>query len=533
MVLFRLLICFSIISLISAVGIVNRRREYWLTLSYQEGSTSVVLVNGSLPGPLLEVDLNDVVVVHMTNQLPSTDPISIHFHGMHMLGYPQMDGVPYLTQMPIISGRSFSYVFHANPAGTFFYHSHAGLQAQTAFGPLIVNDPDNPWNASELSVGPLLFSDSWISPDRLTMQYNLLSDDFIWQGEPSYLYINGQRNLQINVDPGKTYLLRLIGATTLSTVAFGIEGHPLTVVEVDGVRTAPVTVNSVEVASGQRIGVTIDTKTDVTRQYRMEIAIRFRPVTNGSNCSAILKYSTVSAVPNDITTLPEPTLQNGTELLNFAYTQNYHALYDNQKMPLGNADQEFYLDNHITLTPTDIGVRLRYAVNNGSLDEHMLSEAPRGIIYDVYNGISSSIPYDVTYFIQKDQIIDAVIQNTVLPSGLCEEHPFHLHGHYFWVHSQGTGQYNAAVNQQPDSTSYAMRDTTQLYATDYADGPEATAGVSPNLGKPCGWTKIRFIANNPGLWLLHCHIGSHAFVGMLVLFAEDVQHMAMTHLAQH
>jgi len=202
-------------------------------------------------------------------------------------------------------------------------------------------------------------------------------------------------------------------------------------------------------------------------------------------------------------------------------------------MPTRAPDQEIYLDNYVVVTPTDIGVRLRYAVNNGSLDEERLAEAPRGIIYDVYNGILSSIPYDVTYSLNQGELVDIVIQNTVLPSGLCEEHPFHLHGHYFWIHSQGTGQYNPAVNQQPDSLTYAMRDTTQLYATDYIDGPEATAGISPNLGKPCGWTKIRYLATNPGLWLLHCHIGSHAFLGMLVLFAEDIPHMRMTHYSQN
>lgn len=88
----------------------------------------------------------------MKNELSATDKISIHLRGS--------------PKMPILSGRTFTYTFRAYPAGTFFCHSHAGLQAQTAFGPLIVHDLDNPWNATEIAEGPLLFSDSWISSDR-------------------------------------------------------------------------------------------------------------------------------------------------------------------------------------------------------------------------------------------------------------------------------------------------------------------------------------------------------------------------------
>jgi FtsP/CotA-like multicopper oxidase with cupredoxin domain len=41
------------------------------------------------------------------------------------------------------------------------------------------------------------------------------------------------------------------------------------------------------------------------------------------------------------------------------------------------------------------------------------------------------------------------------------------------------------------------------------------------------------IADNPGLWMLHCHIGAHAFMGMSVLFKEDINHLSMEYLAQH
>jgi L-ascorbate oxidase len=73
--------------------------------------------------------------------------------------------------------------------------------------------------------------------------------------------MNGKKNYVLNLDPGQTYLLRLIGATSLSTLVFGIDQHPMTVVEVDGKLVVPKrNLASIEIASGQRYAVIIETK---------------------------------------------------------------------------------------------------------------------------------------------------------------------------------------------------------------------------------------------------------------------------------
>jgi L-ascorbate oxidase len=278
-----LLIFLSIISFTNSVSIVNRRLVFHLTVSYAENSSTIVLINNQMPGPLLEAELNDILVVHVTNNLPASERLAIHFHGMLVRQTPQMDGVAYITQMPIESQHSFTHVFRAYPAGTYFYHSHSGLQSVTAFGGLIVHDRRKPWNISEVSSGPLLFSDLWFQPDRLTQEHNLLAEPFIWQGEPTYLLINGKRDFVLTVDPDKQYLLRLIGATTLSTVVFGIDEHPMTVVEVDGTLIKPKeNVTSIELSSGQRYAVIIQTKKQADRIYLMQLSIRWRTLVNGS-----------------------------------------------------------------------------------------------------------------------------------------------------------------------------------------------------------------------------------------------------------
>lgn len=83
--------------------------------------------------------------ISVTNNLPY-EFTTIHLHGIHMLNTPYMDGVPYVTQMPIAPKDTMVYTFLANKAGTMWYHSHIELQRNIlCFGALIVQetDPEN------------------------------------------------------------------------------------------------------------------------------------------------------------------------------------------------------------------------------------------------------------------------------------------------------------------------------------------------------------------------------------------------------
>lgn len=67
--------------------------------------------------------------------------VSIHWHGMHQRGSPWMDGVGLVSQCPVGPSSSFSYIYEASPAGTFWYHSHSGAQRTDGFfGTLIVKE---------------------------------------------------------------------------------------------------------------------------------------------------------------------------------------------------------------------------------------------------------------------------------------------------------------------------------------------------------------------------------------------------------
>jgi len=97
------------------------------------------MYEGQFPGPELRVQEGDVLSVELTNDLQ--EETTIHWHGVPVAN--PVDGVPNVTQDPVASGDTFTYTFRAEPAGTYFYHSHVGLQLDRGLlGPLIVEERD-------------------------------------------------------------------------------------------------------------------------------------------------------------------------------------------------------------------------------------------------------------------------------------------------------------------------------------------------------------------------------------------------------
>ena len=84
------------------------------------------------------------------------------------------------------------------------------------------------------------------------------------------------------------------------------------------------------------------------------------------------------------------------------------------------------------------------------------------------------------------QVVEIVFQNARALNGAAEFHPWHLHGHSFWIVGQGQGNYNETLIADYNLKNPLLRDTFVL--------------------QPLSWIVVRFIADNPGVWLFHCHI---------------------------
>ncbi|AEH39403.1 multicopper oxidase family protein [Halopiger xanaduensis] len=89
------------------------------------------------PGPEIRVSEGDTLRVSLENGLP--EGTTVHWHGVPVPN--PMDGVPDVTQEPVLSDETFEYEYEASPAGTYVYHSHVGLQLDRGlYGPLIVEE---------------------------------------------------------------------------------------------------------------------------------------------------------------------------------------------------------------------------------------------------------------------------------------------------------------------------------------------------------------------------------------------------------
>ena len=138
-----------------------------------------VLVNGVYPAPLIDVYENDIIHVKVDNKLLA-EGTTIHWHGLHQRNTPWADGADLITQAPIRPMESFQYSFKADPPGTFFYHSHTGVQrARGLEGPLIIQKRDDPFRAMYDEDRIVFISDQMREPDgrcegdeQTLLQYN-------------------------------------------------------------------------------------------------------------------------------------------------------------------------------------------------------------------------------------------------------------------------------------------------------------------------------------------------------------------------
>ena len=100
---------------------------------------TAVTINGSLPGPILRWREGDTVTLRVRNRL--SEDTSIHWHGIILPA--NMDGVPGLSFHGIAPNGLYEYRFKVQQNGTYWYHSHSGLQEQAGvYGPIVIDAKD-------------------------------------------------------------------------------------------------------------------------------------------------------------------------------------------------------------------------------------------------------------------------------------------------------------------------------------------------------------------------------------------------------
>nr|XP_043612647.1 laccase-4-like [Erigeron canadensis] len=493
----------------------------------------IVTINGKFPGPTLYTREDDRVIVKLVNNVPHN--ITIHWHGIRQLRTGWSDGPAYVTQCPIQSGQSYLYKFNVTgQRGTLLWHAHITWLRATVHGAIVILPKHGvPYPFPKPDHEKVVILGEWWKSDA-----DDVMNQWIQTGMPPNVSdahtINGypgpvpncstSTGYTLHVESGKTYLLRIINAALNEDLFLKIAKHQFTVVEVDACYVKPFKTDTIYIAPGQTTTALL-TADQNSGKYLMAISPFMDTIVAVDNQTAIstLRYkSTKMYSPTILTALPAVNATSATnvfiESLKSLNSAKYPAL-----VPL-KIDHFLTFVVGVGVNPCSTcinGSRVVAGINNVTfvmpttplLQAHYFNIS--GVYTDDFPG-NPVAPYNYTgsgpltnmqitngtkvYRLAYNSTVQVVIQgNSVIAP---ESHPIHLHGFNFFVVGKGMGNFDP------------LNDPKKFNLVDPVERNTLNVPTA-------GWTAIRFRADNPGVWFLHCHLEVHTTWGLKMAFLVD------------
>lgn len=523
----------------------------------------VVVFNKTLPGPDIIVYEGQTVIIHVTNKMRS-EVLSVHWHGLYQRNTPFMDGVPFITQCPILPGQTFTYKFQAYPKGTFWYYSTTGLQRiDGASGALIVRP-----RGADSTTEHILQVQEWydnIHSNGASLLANLgegthhgkhlvSPDGAIYHSIfiPTNALINGKG--EVNELPfytfkghgNNSFLFRTMATGTVLPFKISIDGHKLKIIEANGYRVKSINVDSVILNPGERIVFTtnrLDSRTnnfwirattiDVNNSIKIRAIIRYdenevaEPKTSPAICSSKkpckvfncpFKLFPVKEYMECITADKVDSIEP-TQLQRVPNTKQFKEYFFNFEFP---GTSKAAINGKQFLQPTF-----------SALTQPNSISTPCNISC---GGCKCTNSINLNH----NDTVHFVLTN--MGTGKGWGHPVHLHGHSFELLKMGFPTYERIsgnitteneeircisrrnyVNGGDYCTSSTWSDLS--WANGNAPGLNL---VNPPLKDTVviprgGYVVIRIRANNPGLWLLHSLCDYQTSYGMSLMLNESFQ----------
>lgn len=153
--------------------------------------------------------------------------------------------------------------------GTYWYHSHeAGQYPDGLRGAFIINDPKSPYKGQYDEEMVLTLSD-WYHEQTpsLLKHFNSVTNPTGAEPIPKAALMNDTQNLTMSVLPGKTYMFRIVNIAAFAGQYLWFEGHPMRIVEVDGIYTEAAEADMIYLTAGQRASVLVTTKNDTSSNF--------------------------------------------------------------------------------------------------------------------------------------------------------------------------------------------------------------------------------------------------------------------------
>ncbi|KAL9048731.1 MAG: hypothetical protein Q9162_007571 [Coniocarpon cinnabarinum] len=473
-------------------------------------TTKVLCINGQFPGPLIEANYGDNISVTLTNSLKDQGT-SMHWHGFLQTNANAQDGVPGVTQCPIIPGGNLTYNFRAELYGTSWY-------AVGATGPMVIYGPSQV--GYDIDLGPVILNEWYRQNFAYYVQryMNPLSKGGPALPLASSNLINGKMRFpcskaktpctaadyaKFNFTSGRTHRLRLVNTGAGAIQKFSIDNHVMTVIANDFMPIQPYDTSMIALGVGQRADVIVRATGKPTDVVWMRSNIVGCSLNDGSltEALAIIYYE-----KSDHVSLPTAGPNQGpaastslTSCANDPLTKTVPAY------PLAiDPTPELYTFN-ISLHSN--GTNLLFYMNNATASYNYDVPALLAVIGNT-NGLS-------WWPSTNSKVLNhtATSVRVVLYNYDDSAHPIHLHGHNAQILNVGVGQWDGSI-VRPDNPQ--RRDVFIM---------------PPGSDSTPSFLALQWPANNPGMWPLHCHFAWHSSMGLVANFFEmrDVIGQPSTH----
>ena len=492
-------------------------------------SGHAVAVNGTIPGPLVRLREGQQARLHVTNTL--AEDSSIHWHGL--LVPFQFDGVPGVSFPGIRPGERFTYDFPIRQSGTYWWHSHSGLQEQAGhYGPIIVEsaDPDPRYDRDyvvllseftplhphdimrKLKVGEHYFQRDMLTAVEGTMpgamrrmwgKMRMNPRDISDVTGSTYTFlVNGhgpQDDLQFAFVPGERVRLRVINGSAMTFFNLRIPGVPMTVIQADGQD-----VDEVEVDEFQ-IGVAETYDVIVSPPAGSHAIVAEAMDRSGMGIASLTSHKGHIATPPPLRQIPTLTMADMGMMDHSAHSGSGtasmegmdHSMRDTSALP---ADVEarpgvdmvapmpmdrmdfpgLGLDtvSHRVLRYTDLRARRMnpHREIDREMEIHLTGNMER-YMWSFDGRKFTAVTDDPIRFGYDERVRVKLVNQTMMA------HPIHLHGHFFEL-----------VNGA-DHMHQPLKHTVVV--------------------QPGGTATFDLTANEPGDWAFHCHLLYHMHAGMM------------------
>ncbi|XP_061185077.1 uncharacterized protein LOC133193118 [Saccostrea echinata] len=545
-------------------------------------TTNLLTANGKMPGPNIVVYKDQKITIKVKNKLMN-EAITMHWHGIDQFGSPAMDGVAFVTQCPILPGQHFIYTFRPRFAGTYWYHSHVGIQREMGlYGAFIV-----------------LRRDDDIPPERQYImqlqEWNHLYDPVARfkanlkgaGNDQKSILINGKGEFNGNnaplenfiVDRTKSHVFRVIHVGSADTMLLSVPGLKLIVKETDGFPVEPKVVDQIIILPAERYDFELDLQNACQNNYKIIVKIltgsdlkesqnikglallRVTGVSSGNSLGSsrhLLKdTSHLSSrkegqreIESQNAKCCENRRKNTRTVLNCPF-EIYPNSPEKTCVPVSELKSTF-TESNVQETRNSETFFLNFAFVGGpSINGRKFIPPTIAALLEPdevdtkCEGCVDESPCSCTHTIDLSYEKEIIMVFLNLGKGGSLNHPIHMHGHTFEVlkmafpkvEKDSTGIDTLVPNEDIQCNKNLPNNESNCNNAYWRDESWNDYKLIPgiNLNNPVrkdtllvpmgGYAIIRIIADNPGVWFMHCHIDSHMMNGMALMLYEAIDNI--------